>query len=59
MSVNLPAKQPKYQDCQVSIRNLGADANSLESRYEALQKLYKGLMVKIGVQNQSVNDQSK
>lgn len=59
LGVNLPTKPAKYQDSQVSIRNPCMDTNSLETRYEALQKSYKGLMAKIGVQNQSVNDQAK
>jgi hypothetical protein len=59
VSPNLQEKYKKNLESSASIRNLAIDANSLENRFENLQKLYKGVLAKIGVQNQCVFDQAK
>lgn len=58
-SPNLPDRYQQFQQSTVSIRKLPSDEGSLENRYETLHKLYKGLMAKIALQDQNVNDQSK
>jgi hypothetical protein len=51
------AKYQKNQESAISIKNINLDTNSIENRYEALHKLYQGLMVKINIQNKNVKEQ--
>jgi prolyl-tRNA synthetase len=41
------------------MKNFNVDTNSLENRYDTLQKLYQGLMLKINLQNKNVKEQSQ
>ncbi len=53
------AKYQKNLESSVSMKNFNVDTNSLENRYDTLQKLYQGLMLKINLQNKNVKEQSQ
>lgn len=52
-------KYQKNLESSVSMKNFNVDTNSLENRYDTLQKLYQGLMLKINLQNKNVKEQSQ
>lgn len=55
----LPSRQSKNQDSNTNMKNQTADNGSLQSRYLALQQMYKGLLEKINNNPPNVSSQVK